>query len=63
MTSSSRSTPPKAAGTCDTPIEKILAFGQQQGIRGTPTLFFGDGHRVVGAISADQLKKLLDGAR
>jgi len=55
--------PPKAAGTCDTPIEKILAYGRQQGIRATPTLFFADGERVMGAISADQLKKLLDGAR
>ncbi len=55
--------PPKAAGTCDTPIDKILAYGQQQGIRATPTLFFADGQRVMGAIPADQLKKLLDGAR
>jgi len=29
----------------------------------TPTLFFADGQRVTGAIPADQLKKLLDGAR
>ena len=55
--------PPKTAGTCDTPIEKILAYGRQQNIRGTPTLFFADGRRVAGAIPADQLKKLLDGAR
>jgi thiol:disulfide interchange protein DsbC len=55
--------PPKVAGTCDTPIEKILAFGRQKGITGTPTLFFADGKRVVGAISLDQLRKLLDAAR
>ena len=55
--------PPKTSGTCDTPIEKILAFGRQKGITGTPTLFFADGQRVTGAIPADQLKKLLDGAR
>ena len=55
--------PPKTAGTCDTPIEKILAYGRQKGISGTPTLFFADGQRVTGAIPADQLKKLLDGAR
>ena len=55
--------PPKTAGTCDTPINKILAYGRQQNIRGTPTLFFADGRRVAGAIPADQLKKLLDGAR
>jgi len=55
--------PPKTAGTCDTPIEKILAFGRQKGINATPTLFFADGQRVTGAIPGDQLKKLLDGAR
>jgi thiol:disulfide interchange protein DsbC len=55
--------PPKAAGACDTPIEKILAFGRQKNIRGTPTLFFADGQRVVGAIPADRLKNLLDAAR
>lgn len=56
-------TPPKAAGKCDTPIEKILAYGKQKGISGTPTLFFADGQRVTGAMPADRLEKLLDGAR
>jgi thiol:disulfide interchange protein DsbC len=54
---------PATAGSCDTPIEKILAFGRQKGISGTPTLFFTDGQRVAGAIPAEQLEKLLDGAR
>jgi len=55
--------PPKTAGTCDTPIEKIVAFGRRQGITGTPTLFFNDGRRVTGWIPADKLRKLLDDAR
>jgi thiol:disulfide interchange protein DsbC len=55
--------PPTTAGTCDTPINKILAYGRQKGISGTPTLFFADGQRVTGAISLNQLEKLLDGAR
>lgn len=55
--------PPKTAGTCDTPIAKILAYGRQKGISGTPTLFFASGQRVTGAISAAQLKKLLDDPR
>ncbi len=54
---------PKTAGTCDTPVDKILAFGRQKGITGTPTLIFADGQRVTGWIPADQIKKLLDGAR
>lgn len=55
--------PPKTAGTCDTPVEKIVAYGRQKGINGTPTLFFANGQRVTGAIPAEQLRKLLDGAR
>ncbi|HSC94435.1 MAG TPA: DsbC family protein [Burkholderiales bacterium] len=55
--------PPKTAGACDTPIEKILAFGRRQGITGTPTLYFADGRRVTGWIPGDQLRKLLDEAR
>ena len=55
--------PPKTAGTCDTPLDKIVVYGRQQGIRATPTLFFADGQRVMGAISLTQLEKLLDGAR
>ena len=50
---------PKAAPTCDTPIDKILSFGQEKRIRGTPTLFFADGTRVPGAIQLDQLKEML----
>ncbi|HET9663353.1 MAG TPA: DsbC family protein, partial [Burkholderiales bacterium] len=53
---------PKAAN-CDTPIEKIIAFGRRKGITGTPTLFLADGERVRGAVPLDQLKKLVDGAR
>jgi thiol:disulfide interchange protein DsbC len=55
--------PPKTAGTCDTPIEKILAFGRRKGITGTPTMFLADGERVKGAIPIEQLKKLVDGSR
>lgn len=55
--------PLKTAGACDTRIEKILAFGRQKGVNGTPTLFLSDGRRVTGAIPAEQLKRLVDGAR
>ena len=50
---------PTAARTCDTPIDKILAFGRQKGISGTPTMFFADGMRVPGAIPVDQLEQRL----
>lgn len=58
-----RRVPPKTAGTCDTPIEKIVSYGRQRGINGTPPLIFADGLRVGGAIPYDELKRLLDGAR
>ena len=50
---------PTASGACDTPIDKILAFGRQKGISGTPTLFFADGMRVPGAIPVDQIEQRL----
>ncbi len=53
---------PAAAGACDTPIEKILAFGRQKNISGTPTLFFADGQRVPGAIPLDQIEQRLAAA-
>jgi thiol:disulfide interchange protein DsbC len=54
---------PTNPGTCNTPLDKIIAYGRQQGIRGTPTLYFADGQRVAGAISITQLEKLLDSGR
>jgi len=50
---------PSAPGGCDTPIEKILAFGKQKNINGTPTMFFVDGQRVPGAIPGDQIEQRL----
>lgn len=50
---------PTAPGGCDTPIEKILAFGRQKNITGTPTMFFVDGQRVPGAIPVDQIEQRL----
>lgn len=54
---------PSAPGTCATPIDKILAFGKQKNISGTPTLFFSDGQRVPGAIPADVIEQRLAAAK
>jgi len=56
-------TAPTAAGTCTTPIDKILAFGKQKNVSGTPTLFFADGQRVPGAIPPEQLEQRLAAAQ
>jgi len=50
---------PTAPGSCETPVDKIVAFGRQKNISGTPTLFFADGQRVPGAIAAEQLEQRL----
>jgi thiol:disulfide interchange protein DsbC len=51
---------PKAAANCDAPLDKLVQFGQDKGIRGTPTLIFADGSRVPGTLPAADLSKLLE---
>ena len=53
---------PTAATSCDTPIDKIVQYGKDKGINGTPTLILADGSRVPGAVSAQDLVKLMDEA-
>ena len=51
-------TPP--AASCDTaPIEANVEFGKKNRITGTPTLFFADGSRVVGAVPLAQIEQQL----
>ena len=54
---------PTGPGTCDTPIDKILAFGRSKNISGTPTMFFVDGSRVPGAIPQEQIEQKLASAK
>lgn len=44
-----------AGGACTHPIDRIIALGTALRIVGTPTLFAGDGRRIVGAQSAAEL--------
>ena len=55
-----RRKPPAASAKCETPIDKILAFGGKLGVRSTPTIFLANGERVRGGPSASQLRSLLD---
>lgn len=51
---------PTAQADCDTAaLDRNLAFGGRQQIRGTPTLVFADGARQVGAPSALELERQL----
>jgi thiol:disulfide interchange protein DsbC len=54
---------PPATANCETPIEKLVEYGQQKGISGTPTLIFADGTRVPGMIPVADFNKLLDAAK
>lgn len=55
---------PAAKASCDTTaLERNLDFGKKHKITGTPTVFFADGSRVPGAISAQQVEKLLATAK
>lgn len=47
------------AGTCDAPIEKVMALAQKYNIRGTPTIFLTSGERIPGAIPLAQLEQKL----
>ena len=44
-------------------ITRNVEFGKKHKITGTPTLFFADGSRVPGAISAAQVEKFLGDAK
>jgi len=47
------------AGTCDTPIDEIIALGKKLGISGTPTMIAGDGRLTSGAKDVASLKAWL----
>jgi thiol:disulfide interchange protein DsbC len=53
---------PKATAACDAPLDRLVQYGQEKGIKGTPTLIFADGSRVPGTLPAADLNKLLDEA-
>lgn len=56
--------PPQAPASCTAAaIDKVVEFGKQQGIRGTPTIFFADGSRVPGAIDVQALEAKLATAK
>jgi thiol:disulfide interchange protein DsbC len=55
---------PVTATKCDTAaVTRNVEFGRKHKISGTPTLIFGNGSRVPGAVSAAEVEKLLAAAR
>ena len=56
--------PAKAMGQCDTAaLDRNIEFGKKHRVSGTPALFFEDGTRRPGALSAAEVDKLLVAAR
>ena len=58
-----KETVPSAGTKCETPIDKIIQFGRDKRIQGTPTVFFEDGERIGGAMTLAQLEKRLGEAK
>lgn len=57
-------TPTKVMGQCDTAaLDRNVEFGKKYRVQGTPALFFEDGTRKPGALSAAEVDKLLTAAR
>ena len=55
--------PPAAKANCDTSaIQKVAAFGQKLAISSVPTIIFGNGDRVSGALSKAELEEKLNAA-
>jgi thiol:disulfide interchange protein DsbC len=50
---------PQNDGKCNTPIDKILAYGREKRIQGTPTIFFENGERAPGAMPIVEFEKRL----
>jgi thiol:disulfide interchange protein DsbC len=57
-----RNIEPRASPDCDTPIEKILAFGRKLGANATPTWILQNGEIHSGALPIGQVRQLLDAA-
>ncbi len=55
-----RGNPPSTSPACETPLEKNLELGHKLGVNSTPTLFLASGERISGAVSAADLRELLD---
>jgi len=50
---------PKKAGNCEVPLDKVAALAKKLGVTSTPTIFFADGKRMLGAYPAAEIEKAL----
>ena len=50
---------PKSVGNCDVPLERVGDLARKYGVNSTPTLFFADGKRMLGAQSYKEIERAL----
>ena len=50
---------PKKSANCDVPLDKVAALAKKLGVTSTPTIFFADGKRILGAYPAAEIEKAL----
>jgi len=54
---------PANDGKCETPIDKLVSYGREKRITGTPTIIFEDGERVPGMMPIAAFEKRLAEAK
>jgi len=53
---------PTTTGNCEVPLERVGELARKVGVVSTPTLFFADGKRVLGAQPYKEIEKYLEAA-
>jgi thiol:disulfide interchange protein DsbC len=53
---------PTTTGNCDVPLESVGELAKRLGVNSTPTLFFADGRRMLGAQPYQEIEKYLQAA-
>ena len=53
---------PNSTGNCEVPLEKVGELARKVGVNSTPTLFFADGKRMLGAQPYKEIEKGLQTA-
>ncbi|MGP1717674.1 MAG: DsbC family protein [Methylophilus sp.] len=54
---------PTTTAKCEVPLEKVGELAHKIGVNSTPTLFFENGKRMLGAQPADEIEKALQTAK
>lgn len=52
-----------AGSSCDAPNTKVVTLGQKLGVKGTPTMFFENGTRLQGYVTAQELETKLNASK